>query len=99
MLSLDPEGLEYRNRKVLQIRRDDDIAAPDNRCGKDMSVIGVWKFKQRNEALITRDQGIPGRLVHQFAGSLEVRAVPVRLILQQIFDPFAVNVGRPSGLI
>ena len=81
MLSLNPEGLEHRNRKVLQIRRHDNIAAADNRSGKNMSVVGIWKFEQRDQTLITCDQGIARRLVYEFAGPLQVRALPVRLIL------------------
>jgi hypothetical protein len=94
-----PNAASAASGKSFRFAVHDNIAAADNGGGENMPVIGVWKLKRWDQALIACDQGIARVAVHKIARPLQSSAVQVRLVRQQVLDSFAVNVGRSLGLV
>ena len=94
MLCLMPK-VRARCRKVFEIVGDDDVAAADDSCGQDVTIVGIGQRKRGNERLIARDKAVSHGRVHEGARALEIGALELRPISEQRAYPFFVNVGRP----
>lgn len=99
MLGLNPEGLKHGLRKVPQIRRNDHIAMADDGRRKNVAIVRIWKIERWDQAFIAGDQGIACMGIHKISCAFQSSASAMRLIGQEILDPFAVDISRPSGLI
>ena len=99
MLRLDSERSKRRFGEVFQIGCHNHVAAADDGGGKYMPIIRVWEPEGWDQSLIAFDQGIAGVAAHQVARTLQLGAVAVWLIFQQVLHPFTVNIGSPPGLV
>ena len=95
VLDFEPVRRDCGLRKVLQVGGDDHIAASCDRRGRNMTVIGVGKAERGDQRLISGDQAIPRRLVHETAGAFQGCLIAVRFVSQQSIDPLPMNVAGP----
>ena len=99
MLGLNPERIKRDLRKISQIHRNDHIAMAHDGRRKNAAIVRIWKLERWDQAFIAGDQGIACMGIHKIARTFQSGALAMRLIGQKGFDPFAVDVSRPSGLI
>ena len=71
MLWFDPELIQIRCRKVLQIERHKHISTSPDRSSKDMAVIFIWQLQSGYQAFVAGQQAID-ILVHVLLGSLQL---------------------------
>ena len=98
MSNFDAEGFDSRLREVPQVRGHDGVAASGDGRREDMLVAQVGKIKRRDESLVSRNQTIPSRQIHEIARALQGGTVPVRFVAQQRLDPLPMDVRRPFRL-
>ena len=59
-----------------------------------MPIARIGKIECRDECLVSRDQTIRDRPIHEIACALQGSAVAVRLVAQQRLDPLPIDVRR-----
>ena len=62
-----------------------------------MPIVPIRQFNRIDELLVSSHRRVRQCVVHQVPGTFQFRACEVRSILEEIADPFLVNLGRPMS--
>ena|SRR5437016_5538049 len=83
-------------RKVLEVVGDDDARLAAQGRGQNMAVVGVRKIEILDQAFVRVYKAVGYCLVHQLAGSLELRFRQVLALLENGAYPFIVDAVCPA---
>ena len=97
MHGLDLVWSERLCREILEIESDDDGGVGVNRGGENVLVILVRELHGVDQGVISLDQAIPRRGIHQSSCLFKLLSFQIASILEKISDPLIVNAIGPLG--
>src|SRR5579885_3042247 len=98
MPCLDVESGQRGCGKVREVAGDDHLGPGPYGGRKHMAVVGIGQRKGSDQVLVAGNQAIPNRLVHERARSGQALRQELRVIFEDISDPFVMDLLGPVGM-
>ncbi len=98
MLSINPVGRKSRLREVLQVLCDNHIATGCDCGGENMIIIGVRKYKGRDDLFVSAYKTIGDGIVHFVMRAFNRGPFEIWSFAKQVFNPFFMNILCPPHI-
>lgn len=96
MLCLHAVRGESFRRKMLEVCRDDNVGAAHDGSRENVPVSWIRQDNRLDEWLVSADKCVRNRLIHERSRAGKSLGCCLRIVLEDIGDPFLVDVVAPS---
>jgi hypothetical protein len=95
---LNVPGCQHSLREVLRVVSDDEPGIGLDRRGENMPIVGVGEFQDLHQWLITGDQNVADRSIHQTSGAIELCWIQFRPVGLEVAERFVKDPIGPLRL-